>query len=108
MGLPGRCPDLRPVSGRTNTSGAGCKPNVFSLAWQSDGPAEAKGVFAQPKNIGKIYLMAPNYQAGKETLTGFKRFYKGKVVYEVYTPLNQTDYSAEIAQLQASGVDAAA
>ena len=52
--------------------------------------------------------MAPNYQAGKETLTGFKRFYKGKVVYEVYTPLNQTDYSAEIAQLQASGVDAAA
>lgn len=93
-------------SGPLALSGAGCKANVFSLAWQSDGPAEAMGVFAQQKNIGKVYLMAPNYQAGKEMLSGFKRFYKGKVVDEVYTPLNQADYSAEIAQLQASGADA--
>lgn len=93
-------------SGPLALSGAGCKSNVFSMAWQSDGPAEAMGVFAQQKNFGKVYLMAPNYQAGKEMLAGFKRFYKGKVVDEVYTPLNQTDYSAEIAQLQAAGADA--
>lgn len=93
-------------SGPLALSGAGCKPNVFSLAWQSDGPAEAMGVFAQQKKYGKVYLMAPNYQAGKEMLAGFKRFYNGKVVDEVYTPLNQTDYSAEIAQLQAAGADA--
>ena len=93
-------------SGPLALSGAGCKSNVFSMAWQSDGPAEAMGVYAQQKNFGKVYLMAPNYQAGKEMLAGFKRFYKGKVVDEVYTPLNQTDYSAEIAQLQAAGADA--
>ena len=93
-------------SGPAALSGAGCKPNIFSLAWQSDGPAEAMGVYAEQKKYQRVYLMAPNYQAGKDMLAGFKRFYKGKVVEEVYTPLNQSDYSAEIAQLQASGADA--
>ena len=50
--------------------------------------------------------MAPNYQAGKDFLTGFKRFYKGTLAGEIYTQLNQPDYSAEIAQLQAAKPDA--
>jgi branched-chain amino acid transport system substrate-binding protein len=50
--------------------------------------------------------MAPNYQAGKDMLAGFKRFYKGEVVDETYTQVNQPDYSAEIAQLQAAKPDA--
>lgn len=94
-------------SGPLALSGAGCKANVFSTAWQSDGPAEAMGVYAQEKKLDKLYLMAPNYQAGKEMIAGFKRYYKGKVVDEVYTQLNQTDYSAELSQLQASGAQAA-
>lgn len=94
-------------SGPLTLSGAGCKPNVFSTAWQSDGPAESMGLYAQQKGMDKIYLMAPNYQAGKEMVAGFKRFYKGAVVDEVYTQLNQTDYSAELTQLQASGAKAA-
>ncbi|MBC7204736.1 MAG: ABC transporter substrate-binding protein, partial [Pusillimonas sp.] len=89
-------------SGPLALSGGGCKPNVFSTAWQSDGPAEAMGVYAQKNNFNNVYLMAPNYQAGKEMLAGFKRFYKGEVVDEVYTPLSQTDFSAEITMLQAS------
>ncbi|HCN70597.1 MAG TPA: ABC transporter substrate-binding protein [Pusillimonas sp.] len=93
-------------SGPLTLSGAGCKPNVFSTAWQSDGPAEAMGVYAQENNFNNVYLMAPNYQAGKEMLAGFKRFYKGEVVDEVYTPLSQTDFSAEITMLQASAPDA--
>ncbi|MCB5364265.1 ABC transporter substrate-binding protein [Pusillimonas sp. CC-YST705] len=72
----------------------------------SDDPAESMGVYATDQGFKKVYLMAPNYQAGKEMLGGFKRFYKGEVVDEVYTPLNQADYSAEISQLQASGADA--
>lgn len=94
-------------SGPLALSGAGCKPNVFSTAWQSDGPAESMGVYAQEKKLDKLYLMAPNYQAGKEMIAGFKRFYKGAVIDEVYTQLNQTDYSAELTQLQASGAQAA-
>lgn len=93
-------------SGPEALAGAGCKPNFFSAAWESDGPAESMGVYAEQQKYGKVFLMAPNYQAGKEMLAGFKRFYKGTVVNEIYTPLSQTDYSTEISQLQASGADA--
>ncbi|TAL78987.1 MAG: ABC transporter substrate-binding protein [Burkholderiaceae bacterium] len=93
-------------SGPEALAGAGCKPTFFSAAWESDGPAESMGVYAEQHKYHKVFLMAPNYQAGKEMLAGFKRFYKGTVVNEVYTPLSQTDYSTEISQLQASGADA--
>jgi branched-chain amino acid transport system substrate-binding protein len=93
-------------AGPSPIAGASCKANVFSVAWQNDGAAEAMGKFAQEKGIRRIYLMAPNYQAGKDMLAGFKRFYKGTIVDEAYTQVNQPDYSAEIAQLQAARPDA--
>ncbi len=93
-------------AGPSPLAGAQCKPNVFSMAWQNDGAAEAMGKFAQDRGLKRVYLMAPNYQAGKDMLAGFKRFYKGQVVDEVYTQVNQPDYSAEIAQLQAARPDA--
>lgn len=93
-------------SGARAISGDGCKPNIFGVAWQSDGPAESMGVYAQQQGYGKVFLMAPNYQAGKEMLEGFKRYFKGEVVDELYTQLGQTDYSPEIVQLQASDADA--
>jgi len=93
-------------AGPSPIAGAQCKANVFSMAWQNDGAAEAMGKFAQDRGIKRVYLMAPNYQAGKDMLAGFKRFYKGEVVDEVYTQVNQPDYSAEIAQLQSAKPDA--
>jgi branched-chain amino acid transport system substrate-binding protein len=50
-------------------------------------------------------VLAPNYPAGQDALTGYKRFYKGELAGEVYTKLGQTDYAAEIAQIRASGAD---
>nr|WP_253207140.1 ABC transporter substrate-binding protein [Verticiella sp. GG226] len=93
-------------AGPSLVAGAGCAPNVFSAAWQNDGAAEGMGKYVQDKGFKRVYLMAPNYQAGKDMIAGFKRFYKGEVVDEVYTQVGQTDYSAEIAQLQAAGPDA--
>lgn len=93
-------------AGPSPIAGAQCKANVFSVAWQNDGAAEAMGKFAQDRGIKRVYLMAPNYQAGKDMLAGFKRYFKGQVVDEVYTQVNQPDYSAEIAQLQAAKPDA--
>jgi branched-chain amino acid transport system substrate-binding protein len=93
-------------AGPSPIAGAQCKANLFSIAWQNDGAAEAMGKFAQDRGIKRVYLMAPNYQAGKDMLAGFKRFYKGQVIDEVYTQVNQPDYSAEIAQLQAAKPDA--
>jgi branched-chain amino acid transport system substrate-binding protein len=93
-------------AGPSPIAGAQCKSNVFSMAWQNDGAAEAMGKFAQDKGLKRVYLMAPNYQAGKDMLAGFKRYYKGQVVDEVYTQVNQPDYSAEIAQVQAAAPEA--
>lgn len=93
-------------AGPSPIAGSGCLPNVFSMSWQNDGAAEAMGKYAQDSGYKRVYLMAPNYQAGKDYIAGFKRFYKGQVLDEVYTQVNQPDYSAEIAQLQAAGPDA--
>ncbi len=93
-------------AGPSTLAGAGCLPNVFSVAWQNDGTAEAMGKYAQDKGYKQVYLMAPNYQAGKDYIGGFKRYYKGKIADEVYTQVNQPDYSAEIAQLQSQSPDA--
>ncbi len=93
-------------AGPSPIAGASCAPNVFSVAWQNDGAAEATGKYVNDKGFKRVYLLAPNYQAGKDMLAGFKRYYKGEVLDEVYTQVGQTDYSAEIAQLQAAKADA--
>ena len=54
----------------------------------------------------KVFIMAPNYQAGKDALAGFKRYFKGEVVDEVYVPLNQLDYSAELSKIAAARPEA--
>jgi branched-chain amino acid transport system substrate-binding protein len=93
-------------AGPSPVAGASCAANVFSIAWQNDGSAESMGKFMQEKGYKRVYLMAPNYQAGKDMLLGFKRYFKGEIVDEVYTQVGQTDYSAEIAQLQSAKPDA--
>jgi branched-chain amino acid transport system substrate-binding protein len=93
-------------AGPSPLAGASCAANVFSMAWQNDGAAESMGKYMQEKGIKRVYLMAPNYQAGKDMLMGFKRFFKGEIVDEVYTQVGQSDYSAEISQLQAAKPDA--
>ncbi len=93
-------------AGPSQYAGAECSPFFFNVAWQNDNLHEAMGKHVQDKAFKKLALVAPNYPAGKDALTGFKRFYKGEVVDEVYTKLGQLDYAAEIAQIRASGADA--
>jgi branched-chain amino acid transport system substrate-binding protein len=93
-------------AGPSPTAGAQCSPWFFSTSWQNDQPHEAMGKHVQDKGYKRVYLVAPNYQAGKDALAGFKRYFKGEVAGEVYTTINQPDYSAELAQLRASRPDA--
>jgi branched-chain amino acid transport system substrate-binding protein len=96
---------LSPNAGPSALAGANCNKNYFNVAYQNDNFHEAMGEYAN-KDYKKVFIMAPNYPAGKDSLTGFKRYYKGEVANEVYTKLGQTDYAAEIAQIRASGADA--
>lgn len=86
-------------------AGANCNPLYFSVSYQNDNFHEAAGAYANTAGMKKMFIMAPNYPAGKDSLAGFKRFYEGEVVSEVYTQLGATDYSGEIAQIRASGAD---
>jgi branched-chain amino acid transport system substrate-binding protein len=93
-------------AGPTPLAGAGCSPNFFSSSWDNDELHEAGGQLMMDLGHKRTYVMAPNYQAGRDAVNGFKRDYKNTIVGEVYTQVNQPDYSVEIAQLQAANPDA--
>ena len=93
---------LSPNAAPSPMAGKDCSPNFFAVAWPNDAYHEAAGQYATNKGFKSAYLLAPNYQAGQDSLAGFKRYYKGKVVNEVYTKLGQLDYAAELAEIRAA------
>ena len=97
---------ISPNAGTSNFAGKDCNPNFFVTSYQNDQNHEVLGKYAQDKGIKKAFIMAPNYQAGKDSLAGFKRYFKGEVVDEVYVPLNQLDYSAELSKIAAAAPEA--
>jgi branched-chain amino acid transport system substrate-binding protein len=97
---------VSPNAAPSPLAGKQCNPFFFVASWPNDAYHEAAGQYATTKGYKNAYLIAPNYQAGKDSLSGFKRFYKGKVVDEVYTKLGQLDYAAELAQIRAAKPEA--
>lgn len=99
-------PFIGTVAGPSPTAGKLCKPNLFITSWQSDTPAEAMGKYLQDKGTKRVSMFTPNFQGGKDKLAGFKQEYKGEIADEVYTPLSQLDFSAELTQVASSNPDA--
>ncbi len=93
-------------AGPSPIAGAQCSPYFFSTSWQNDQQAEVVGKYASDKGYKRVAAMAPNYQAGKDFVAGFKRYYKTPLANEIYTSLTQQDYSAELAQVQSVNPDA--
>ena len=96
---------LSPNAGPSPLAGAACHENYFNVAWQNDNLHEAAGAYSNDAGYANTFILAPNYPAGTDALTGFKRMYEGELAGEIYTRLGQTDYAAEIAQIRASGAD---
>ena len=97
---------ISPNAGPSALAGKGCNKNYFNAAWQNDNLHEVMGEYVNSAGFKTAYILAPNYPAGKDALAGFKRYYKGKIVGEVYTKLGQSDYAAELANLRAAKPDA--
>jgi len=97
---------ISPNAGTSNFAGKECNANLFVVSYQNDQNHEVLGKYAQDSGIKKAFIMAPNYQAGKDALAGFKRYFKGEIADEVYVPLNQLDYSAELSKIAAAQPDA--
>ena len=87
-------------------AGEKCSPWFVSTAFQNDAPHEAAGQEAHNQQYKNVVVIAPNYQAGKDAVAGFKRFYKAELSDELYPGLGQNDFSAEITQLTATQPDA--
>jgi branched-chain amino acid transport system substrate-binding protein len=97
---------ISPNAGTSNFAGKQCHPNFFVTSYQNDQVFEVLGKYAQDKGYKRLFLMAPNYQAGKDALAGVKHSFKGEVVDEVYVPLGQLDFAAELTKIAASKPDA--
>ncbi len=97
---------ISPNAGPSQLAGKQCNPHLFSVGFQNDNNFEGLGKYMKEKGFKKIYFMAPNYPAGKDMLTGFKRYFGDAMQAEVFTAMGQLDYSAEIAQLRAAKPDA--
>ena len=93
---------ISPNAAPSSIAGKDCNPLFFAVSWPNDAYHEAAGQFANQRNLKSVYLVAPNYQAGKDSLAGFKRTYKGQLVGETYTKLGQLDYAAELAEIRAA------
>ncbi|OJH43098.1 ABC transporter substrate-binding protein [Paracoccus sp. SM22M-07] len=93
-------------AGTSNLAGAECNPDLFVTSYQNDQMHEVSGKYAQDQGFQNVFLLAPNYQAGKDALAGFKHSYTNGIAGEILVPLGQLDFSAELAQIAAIQPDA--
>lgn len=101
-----KVPFITANPGPSQYAGAQCNPYFFGQSYQNDTWDEAAGQWASDQGLKSAFILAPNYPAGRDHLTGFKRTYKGSVVAEVYGKVGQLDYAAELAQIRAAKPEA--
>ena len=95
-------------AGPSQMAGKLCDPNFFSTSWQNDQTPEAMGDVLNDAGVKSLYIMAPNYAAGKDMVAGVERTFKGEIVGRDLTKWGadaQLDFSAELAKARASGAD---
>ncbi|MET4176359.1 branched-chain amino acid transport system substrate-binding protein [Bradyrhizobium sp. LA6.1] len=93
-------------AGPSQLAGELCSPYVFSTSWQNDQTPAAMGLYMNQKGVKSVFLIGPNYAAGKDMLAGLKSTFKGEVKGEEYTVWpSQLDFSAELSKARASGAE---
>jgi branched-chain amino acid transport system substrate-binding protein len=97
---------ISPNAGTSSFAGKDCNPNFFVTSYQNDQVHEVLGQYSQDSGFKKVIIIVPNYQAGKDAAAGFKHKFTGEVLDEIYVPLGQLDYSAELSRIAAASPDA--
>ena len=93
-------------AGASPMAGKMCHKDFFSTSWQNDQTPEAMGKLVQDQGVKNVYEIAPNYQAGKDMITGFERYYKGGIKGQILFKIAQVDYQPELSQIRAAKPDA--
>ena len=96
---------ISPNAGLSTYAGKDCNKDVFVTSYQNDQPHSVSGQFAAEQGYKSAFIIAPDYQAGRDALNGFKSRFKGKIAAEDYVPLNQMDMQSEIARIAAAKPD---
>ena len=97
---------ISPNAGPSSFAGKECNPFFYVTSYQNDQVHEILGKVAQDRGYKRVYLLVPNYQAGRDSVAGFKLDYKGEIVEESYTPLNTLDFQPELSKIAALKPDA--
>jgi len=97
---------ISPNAGTSTFAGKECNQNFFVTSYQNDQVHEVLGQYAQESGLKKMIIIVPNYQAGKDAAAGFKHKFTGEILDEIYVPLGQLDYSAELSKIAAAAPDA--
>jgi branched-chain amino acid transport system substrate-binding protein len=96
-------------AGPSQIAGERCHKNFFSTSWQNDQTPMAMGEYLNQVGVKSIYIMAPNYAAGKDMANGVETTFKGEIKGKDLTKWGadaQLDFSAELAKAKASGAEA--
>jgi len=97
---------ISPNAGPSSYAGKACSPYFYVTSYQNDQVHEILGKVAQDRGYKRVYLMVPNYQAGKDAVAGFKLDYKGEIVEESYVPLGTLDFQVELSKIASTKPDA--
>src|ERR1700741_3840643 len=97
---------ISPNAGPSSYAGKNCSPFFYVTSYQNDQVHEILGKVAQDRGYKRIYVMVPNYQAGKDSAAGFKLDYKGEIVEETYVPLGTLDFQVELSKIASTKPDA--
>jgi branched-chain amino acid transport system substrate-binding protein len=93
-------------AGTSQIAGRLCNQNIFSTAWQNDQVPMAMGEVLNKRGVKSLYVVAPNYAAGRDMVNGLSRTFKGKILGKDMTKWPaQTDFSAELAKARAAKPD---
>ena len=95
-------------AGPSQIAGKLCDPHFFSTSWQNDQTPMAMGEVLNRQGVQSLYIMAPNYAAGKDMAAGVERVFEGEIKGKDLTKWGadaQLDFSAELAKAKASGAD---
>jgi branched-chain amino acid transport system substrate-binding protein len=93
-------------AGPAPLAGEQCNPLFVSASFMNDQNAEATGELVTKDNVKSVYLIAPNYQAGKDNVAGFQRTYKGKIAGQSLVKLGESDFQADFSKVRAAAPEA--
>jgi branched-chain amino acid transport system substrate-binding protein len=94
------------LAGPLQFAGKDCVQNGFVVSFSNDDWPAAVGKYMSDKGVKSAFFVGADYQAGYEHVGAAMKYFKGKAVGPVYTPLTQLDFAPEMARIRAEKPDA--